>query len=308
MQQDLTRQGSLTRRIFCNWQLYLLLIPAVVYIFIFNYVPIYGVQIAFRNFSPRKGFTGSPFVGLAHFQRFFSLPDFWRLLRNTLALSGYTLLVGFPLPIILALMLNQCRYGKFKRVVQNVIYAPHFVSLVVLVGMMNVMFSPNNGVINTIIKQLGGQPQLFVGSATAFRHMYVWSGVWQNVGWNSIIYFAALAGVSADLHDAAIVDGASKIQRIRYIDLPTIVPTITIMLVLQVGQLMSVGFEKVFLMQNNLNLQTAETIQTYIYKKGLLDVDYSYSAAVSLFNNLVNFILLVSVNTASRKLMGSSLW
>lgn len=299
---------SLRKRIAENWQLYLLIIPAIVYIFIFNYMPMYGIQIAFRDFSPRMGFSGSPFVGLKHFIRFFSLPDFWRLLKNTLTLSLYTLLVGFPLPIILALMLNQCQFGRFKRVIQNVIYAPHFISLVVLVGMMNVMFSPNNGVINTVIKFFGGDPQLFMGDADAFPHMYVWSGIWQNMGWSSIIYFAALSGVSADMHDAAIVDGANKLQRIWYVDLPTIVPTITIMLVLQVGQLMSVGFDKVFLMQNNLNLQTAETISTYIYKKGLLDVDYSYSTAVSLFNNVVNFLLLISVNRASRKMTGSSLW
>ena len=290
------------------WQLYLLLIPAVVYIFIFNYMPLYGIQIAFRDYSPRRGITGSEWVGWKYFERFFSSPDCWKLIGNTLTLSVYSLIVGFPLPILLALLLNQSNRPLFKKVVQNVIYAPHFVSIVVLVGMINVMFSVNSGVVNTVIEALGGERILFTGQANCFPHMYVWSGVWQNMGWNSVIYFAALSSVSEDLHDAAIVDGASKLQRILNIDLPTIMPTITIMLVLQIGQLMNVGFEKVFLMQNNLNLATSETIQTYVYKQGLQNADYGYSTAVGLFNNVVNFILLYSVNTISRKIGGSSLW
>lgn len=290
------------------WQLYLLMIPAVVYIFIFNYMPLYGIQIAFKKFSSRKGIAGSPWVGLRYFNRFFDSPDCWRLVRNTLSLSIYSLVAGFPLPIILALMLNQCSSPHTKRLVQNVIYAPHFVSLVVLVGMINVMFSVNSGVVNTVIEMLGGERILFTGQAGCFPHMYVWSGIWQNMGWNSIIYFAALSSVSEDLHDAAIVDGASKWQRILHIDLPQIMPTITIMLVLQVGQLMNVGFEKVFLMQNNMNLQVSETIQTYVYKQGLQRSDYGYSTAVGLMNNVINFVLLTSVNALSRKIGGSSLW
>lgn len=303
------RQRTLMRRhVTAYWQLYCLLLPAVVYIFIFNYMPLYGIQIAFRSYSPRRGYLGSAWVGTKFFTRFFSSPDFWRLIKNTLALSGYTLLVGFPLPILAALLLNQCANGRFKRLVQNLIYAPHFVSMVVLVGMLNVMFSVNSGVFNTLLELTGRQRVLFTGSPGIFPHLYVWSGVWQNLGWNSIIYFAALSSVSEDLHDAAIVDGANKLQRIRHIDLPTILPTITIMLVLQIGQIMNVGFEKVYLMQNNLNLQTSETIQTYVYKQGLQNADYGYSTAVGLFNNVVNFILLFSVNTASRRIGGSSLW
>jgi len=299
---------KLWRRMARCWQLYLLLIPAVVYIFIFNYMPLYGIQIAFKKFSPRKGYWGSPWVGLKYFNRFFDSPDFWRLIRNTLSLSVYSLIVGFPLPILIALMLNQCTSGGVKRVVQNVIYAPHFVSMVVLVGMINVMFSVNSGVVNTVIERLGGERVLFTGQANCFPHLYVWSGIWQNMGWDSVIYFAALSSVSEDLHDAAIVDGANKWQRIAHIDLPQIMPTITIMLVLRIGQLMNVGFEKVFLMQNNLNLQTAETIQTYVYKQGLIHSDYGYSTAVGLFNNVINFILLTSVNAVTRKIGGSSLW
>ncbi len=296
------------RRMGRCWQLYLLLIPAVVYIFIFNYMPMYGIQIAFRNFSPRKGYLGSPWVGLKYFERFFNSPDCWNLIKNTLTLSVYSLVVGFPLPILLALLLNQCSQPRFKKIVQNAIYAPHFVSMVVLVGMINVMFSVNSGVVNTVIEKLGGERILFTGQANCFPHMYVWSGIWQNMGWNSVIYFAALSSVSEDLHDAAIVDGASKMQRIVHIDLPTIMPTITIMLVLQIGQLMNVGFEKVYLMQNNLNLATSETIQTYVYKQGLQHASYGYSTAVGLINNVVNFILLTSVNTLTRRMGGSSLW
>ena len=302
------RKVRLWKRMARCWQLYLLLIPAVIYIFVFNYMPLYGIQIAFKKYSPRKGYAGSAWVGMKYFIRFFNSPDCLRLIKNTLTLSVYSLIVGFPLPILLALLLNQCSRGGFKKVVQNAIYAPHFVSTVVLVGMINVMFSANSGVVNTVIELLGGERILFTGQANVFPHLYVWSGIWQNMGWNSIIYFAALSSVSADLHDAAIVDGASKLQRILHIDLPTIAPTITIMMVLQMGQLMNVGFEKVYLMQNNLNLQTAETIQTYVYKQGLLNADYGYSTAVGLFNNVVNFVLLFIVNLTTKKMGGASLW
>lgn len=271
-------------------------------------MPLYGIQIAFRNYSPRKGYWNSPWVGWKYFERFFASPDCWNLIKNTLTLSIYSLVVGFPLPIVVALMLNQCNKTGFKKLVQNAIYAPHFVSMVVLVGMINVMFSVNSGVVNTVIEMLGGERILFTGQADCFPHLYVWSGIWQNMGWNSVIYFAALSAVSEELHDAAIVDGASKLQRICHIDLPTIMPTITIMLVLQIGQLMNVGFEKVWLMQNNLNLSASETIQTYVYKQGLQNADYGYSTAVGLFNNVVNFALLYTVNTVTRRIGGSSLW
>lgn len=302
------RRTRLLRKMGRCWQLYLLLIPAAVYILVFNYLPMYGIQIAFKNYSPRKGFAASKFVGMKYFNRFFASPDFWRLIKNTLTLSVYSLLVGFPLPILIALMLNQCSVGSAKKLVQNVIYAPHFISMVVLVGMINVMFSVNSGVVNTVIEKLGGTRVLFTGQPGAFPHMYVWSGIWQNMGWNSIIYLAALSSVSGDLHDAAVVDGASKLQRILHIDIPSIMPTITIMLILQIGQLMNVGFEKVYLMQNNLNLSVSETIQTYVYKQGLQNADYGYSTAVGLFNNVINFILLTSVNAITRRMGGSGLW
>ncbi len=302
------RNKRLLKRIGHCWQLYILILPAFLYIFVFAYMPMYGIQIAFKNYSPRKGYAGSPSVGFKYFKQFFNSPDFGRLLGNTLKISFYSMVAGFPLPIIMALLLNQCSIGPFKRAVQNIIYAPHFVSTVVLVGMINVMFSVNSGVVNTLMEALGQERILFTGQPTVFPHLYVWSGIWQNMGWGSIIYFAALSSVSEELHEAAIVDGANKWQRIIHLDLPTIMPTITIMLIMNLGQIMNVGFEKVYLMQNNLNLQTAETIQTYVYKQGLIRSNYGYSTAVGLTNNVVNLIMLVSVNAVTRKMGGSSLW
>lgn len=291
-----------------NYVLYLLLLPALAYIIIFNYIPIYGVQIAFRDYDATLGFWGSPWVGMANFEKFFRSPNAWQIIKNTVLLSGYQLIAGFPLPIILALLINQCRGRRFKKLVQNITYAPYFISMVVLVGMMQIMFSPNSGVINTMIKALGGEEIFFFGEMGMFRHLYVWSGVWQKMGFDSIIYIAALSGVSMEIHEAAIVDGASKFKRMLHIDLPAIVPTMMIMLILAVGQIMSIGFEKVYLMQNSINSPVSEIISTYIYKKGLINVDYGLSSAVGLLNNVINCILLFTVNKASDKLTGSSLW
>jgi putative aldouronate transport system permease protein len=268
----------------------------------------YGVQIAFKNFMANRGIWKSPWVGLTHFKRFFMSPDFLSLVWNTIILSIYQLVVGFPIPIIIALLINQCGSLRFKKFVQNVMYAPHFISIVVLVGMMQVMMSPRSGVINTIITLLGNDPVFFFGQERYFRHLYVWSGIWQSMGFNSIIYISVLAGVSQEMHEAAIVDGATKFKRILYIDLPSIMPTAAILLILSIGQMMSIGFDKVYLMQNSINLPVSEVISTYIYKKGILDTDYSFSSAVGLFNNVINFTLLIMVNKISRKLTGSSLW
>lgn len=291
-----------------NYVLYLLLLPAFLYVLIFNYVPMYGIQLAFKEYMAGLGIWGSPWVGFEHFERFFASPDFGDIVWNTISLSLYQLLVGFPIPILLALLINSCSRLGFKKYVQNLIYAPHFISIVVLVGMMQIMMSPRSGVINTLITSLGAEPVFFFGEEKYFRHLYVLSGVWQNMGFNSIIYISALAGVGYDMHEAAIVDGASKWKRILYIDLPSILPTAMIMLIMQVGQVMSIGFEKVYLMQNSINMPVAEIISTYIYKKGILDTDYGFSAAVGLFNNVINFILLVTVNKFSKKTTGSSLW
>ena len=302
------RQASLWRRMGRCWQLYLLLIPAVIYIFIFNYLPLYGIQIAFRNYSPRKGYWGSAWVGWKYFDRFFSSPDCWKLIKNTLSLSIYSLVVGFPLPIILALLLNQCTKTGFKKLVQNVIYAPHFISMVVLVGMINVMFSVNSGVVNTVIERLGGERVLFTGQAECFPHLYVWSGVWQDLGWGTIIYLATLSSVSPELHEAAYMDGANRMQIIWHVNLPCILPTVVIMLIMSCGRILSVGFEKIYLLQNSLNLDVSQVISTYTYELGLLGGQYSYSTAIGLFNTVVNVVMLLIVNTICKRLSDVSLW
>ena len=291
-----------------KWRvLYLMLITGLVYIVIFNYIPMYGVTIAFKDFYASKGIMGSPWVGLEHFKRVFRSPDFLQILWNTLSLSIYQLLITFPLPIFLALLINSCHSKRFGKFVQNVTYAPYLVSVVVLVGMMMIMFAPR-GVFNNIIDILGGERRLFMGDAKYFRHIFVLSAVWQTTGWNSIIYLATLSGVSTELYEAARMDGASKFQRILHIDIPHIVPTIAIILTLNAGAVMSMGFEKAYLMQNDLNIGVSEILSTYVYKKGLLDIDYGYSAAVGLFNNVINLIILLLVNKAAKKITDSSLF
>ncbi len=298
----------LLKRICRNWVLYLFVLPSVLYIIIFNYVPLYGIQLAFKNFSAAEGIWGSPWVGFDHFERFFQSYQFWDLIRNTLTLSIYSLCMNFPIPIILALLLNYSVNPKFKKFTQTITYAPYFISVVVLVGMINVFFSPD-GPINQILMIFGmEEPILFMGNPSYFKHIFVWSGVWRQAGWGSIIYIATLAGVSPELHEAAIVDGANKLQRIFHVDLPSIIPTAVIMLIMNVGNIMSLGFEKAFLLQNDINIGVSEIISTYVYKVGIQSAQYSYSTAIGLFNNCVNFILLISVNQASKRLSGSSLW
>lgn len=291
-----------------HYQLYLLFLPTLIYFILFQYVPMYGVQIAFKDFMATRGITGSDWVGFEHFERFFQSFQFWTLIQNTAGLSLYGLAVGFPIPIVLALLLNQLSRQRFKRFVQTVTYAPHFVSTVVIVGMLTIFLSTSSGLINHLIVALGGEPIFFLGSPEWFKTLHVLSGVWQGAGWGAIIYLAALAGVDPGLHEAAIIDGASKLQRIRYIDIPSIMPTIIIVLILQFGSIMSVGFEKTFLMQNALNLDSSEVISTYVYKTGLQGAQYSFSAAVGLFDSVVNFILLIGVNRMARRLTATSLW
>ena len=302
---------KLTRKLkkaLSQWQLYALLLPTLVYFILFRYVPMYGVQLAFKDFMPNLGITGSPWVGFKHFIRFFNSYQFEVLIKNTLALSLFQLAVGFPLPIILAISINSLRSKKMKKVVQTVTYAPYFISTIVLVGMINIFFSLNGGLVNSIIQSLGGQPIHFLGKQEWFRPLYVFSGVWQNMGWNTMIYIAALSGVNPDLHEAAKIDGADKFQRVLHVDLPQIVPTIVTLLILNVGRIMSVGFEKVYAMQNSMNLAVSETISTYVYKVGLLDGQYGFSAAVDIFNAIINLILLLIVNRSAKKMGGSSLW
>ena len=289
------------------WQLYIFLIPAVAGLILFSYVPMYGILLAFKDYNPFDGIWGSEWVGMEYFVRFFRSPYFKVLLKNTLTISIYGLLVGFPIPIILALGLNQVRNLKFKKTVQTITYAPHFISTVVMVGILNIVLA-DQGFVNAILNMLGKDSILFMGVEKYWRHIYVWSGVWQGMGWSAIIYIAALAGVSPELHEAAIIDGANKLQRIIHIDLPAIKPTIVITLILNCGSIMGVGFEKAFLMQNPMNTGVSEVIATYVYKTGLIAGDYGFSTAVGLFNSLVNCILLLSVNAAAKKLGESSIF
>ncbi|MCR8632986.1 ABC transporter permease [Paenibacillus radicis (ex Xue et al. 2023)] len=291
-----------------NWDLYVLILPVIAYFVIFHYLPMYGVQIAFKDFMAVKGIGGSPWVGLKHFERFFNSYYAWRLIRNTLGISLYQLAVSFPIPIILALLINEVRNNKFKRIVQTVTYAPHFLSTVVMVGLILVFLSPKNGMINLVIIALGGDPVYFMVENGWFKSVYVLSEVWQNAGWASIIYLAALAGIDPQLYEAAVVDGASKIKRIIHITIPSLMPTAIILLILNFGHVMSVGFEKVFLMQNNLNLESSEVISTYVYKNGLVGAQYSFSAAIGLFNSVINFTLLIVVNSISKRISQTSLW
>lgn len=295
------------KRLYESRQLYLLLLPAMVYLVIYHYMPIYGVQIAFRDYSPILGITGSKFVGMKHFTRFFTSPQFLTLMRNTLALSGLQLLLGFPLPIILALMLNEVRSVRYKKLVQNATYIPHFISTVVLCGMV-MNFLSQKGIINQLVSVFTGQPIEFLSNSAYFRGYYIVSGLWQETGWSSIIYIAALAGVDREMIEASEIDGASRIQRIRYINFPSILPTIVILLIMQCGKIMSVGYEKTYLLQNATNLNVSEIISTYVYKRGLLGAQYSFSAAVGLFDSVVNLVLLVTVNAISWKLGDTSLW
>lgn len=291
-----------------NWILYLFIAPCILYLIIFNYIPLYGIQLAFKEFSPSLGIWGSEWVGMEQFRRFFGSYQFWDLLRNTLVLSLYSLCVNFPIPILLALLLNYAISKRFKKFVQTVTYAPYFLSVVVLVGMIEVFFSAD-GPINRILQMTGReQPILFMGNPAYFKHIFVWSGTWKQAGWGAIIYIAALASVSPELHEAAIMDGANKLQRILHVDIPAISPIAVIMLIMNVGNIMNLGFEKAYLLQNDINISASEIISTYVYKVGILSSQYSYSTAIGLFNNVINFILLVSVNHISKKLSGSGLW
>ncbi len=288
--------------------LYLLLLPAVLYALIFLYAPMGGVLIAFKDYSPVKGIIGSPWVGLKYFIKFFNAYNFNQIFFNTLSLSVYNLVAQFPIPILFALLLNQMRQRRFRKVVQTVSYAPHFISMVVLVGMLNVFLSPSTGIVNILIKSLGGDAVYFLGKADLFRPVYVWSGVWQDTGRSAIIYIAALSSIEQELHEAAMVDGASKLQRTLYIDIPGIMPTAVIMLILNLGRIMTVGFEKAYLMQNTLNIAASEIISTYVYKVGLLNAQFSLSTAIGLFNSVISCVLVVFVNFIARRYSDTSLW
>ncbi|ARP44618.1 Protein LplB (plasmid) [Geobacillus thermodenitrificans] len=295
------KKRSLVKYIIQNYILYLFLAPAIILTIIFKYVPMYGAIIAFKNFSPMKGIWGSDWVGFEHFKDFLTSPNFASIFMNTLKLSVYGLIWGFPVPILLALMLNQVRRVAIKKNIQLILYAPNFISVVVITGMLFIFLSPT-GPINAILSIFIDKPISFMTDPDAFRSIYIISGIWQTAGWSSIIYVAALANVDPQLHDAATIDGASLLQRIIHIDLPALKPVIAISFILAVGGIMSIGFEKAYLMQTAMNLPTSEIIPTYVYKVGLQSGDYAYSTAVGLFNSIINVILLVFANIVVKKL------
>lgn len=305
------RACVLGRSMRARWQLLVMISIPLIYVLLFSYVPMAGIQLAFKKYDFREGIWGSPWVGLYQFRRFFKSYMFARVMKNTFAISLYSLLAGFPIPVIFALALNAMPFGRYRKIVQTITYMPHFISTVVMVGILMQVFNIRSGLYGVIGTALTGKimPDLF-GIPEAFTHLYVWSGIWQGLGWNSIIYIAALAGIDPELHEAAIIDGASRFQRMRYIDFPGIASTISIMLIMSMGGILSVGFQKVYLMQNNLNLMKSEVISTYVYKIGLVTGggDFSFGTAIGLFNSVVSFVMIVTVNTICKRLGGSSLW
>lgn len=297
-----------SKRIKKHWQFYLLVLLPVAYLIIFKYVPMGGVLIAFKEYNVVQGIWDSPWVGLKYFEQFLESPYFWNYIRNTIVVSLYGLAVGFPAPILLALLLNEIRNGWFKKTVQMVTYAPYFISTVIMVSIVIVALSPNVGMVNNVLRLFGFEGIDFMGRPELFKSIYVWSDVWQFTGYGAIIYIAALAGVNPELYEAAKVDGATRFQKIWNIDLPSIFPVMVILLILNVGSMMSVGFEKMYLMQNPLNLESSEIISTYVYKVGLLNANFSFSTAIGLFNSVINLFLIVTVNAIARRLSESSLW
>ncbi len=300
--------GLLAARMGRNWQAYLFLAPALLYFVIFHYGPMYGVQIAFKNFMATRGILHSPWVGFYHFERLFRSFQFPIIVRNTVLLSVGNLLWGFPVPILFALMLNQLGSRRFKRIVQTVTYAPYFISTVVVAGLIFIFTKLDTGVVNIALMRLGLEQVFFMGSAAWFRPLYIVSGIWQHTGWDSIIYLAALSSISPELHEAALADGANKLQRIWHIDVPGIMPTAVVLFILRAGQIMRLGFEKVYLMQTSLNLEASEVISTYVYKIGLQQAQFSLGAATELFNSVINLTLILLVNRVARSLSQTGLW
>lgn len=290
------------------WDLYLLVLPVLAWLIIFKYRPMYGSIIAFQNYSPSRGVMGSPWVGLAHFERFFRAHNFKSILWNTVSLSLYQLVVSFPIPIILALVLNEVQNKRYKKLVQTVTYAPYFLSTVVMVGLIDAFLYPKTGLLNTLIMRLGGTSRNFMAEQASFQTIFVLSHIWKAAGWGSIIYMAALSSIDPQLYEAARIDGANRLKIMLYVTLPAIAPTAIIMLIRECGSIMNVGFEKIFLMQNDLNLTRSEVISTYVYKVGMVNSQYSYSTAVDLFNSIINLVMLLCVNRIAKSVSETSLW
>lgn len=290
-----------------NKLLYVMLLPVLLYYIVFHYAPMYGAMIAFKDFSPRLGIWGSDWVGFEHFREFFTGPYFWRTIKNTVLISFYQLLFGFPAPIVLALLLNELKHALFKRTVQTITYMPHFISLIVICGILK-DFTSSEGVINDIVAFFGGERVTFLLEPSLFRTVYVSSGIWQNIGWGTIIFLAALTGIDQEQYEAAKIDGAGRWKQMTHVTLPGLMPTIIILLILDIGRMMNVGFEKIILLYNPGTYETADVISSYVYRVGLQDFNYSFSSAVGLFNSVINFVLLISSNWLSRKFNDTSLW
>ncbi|MGP4039598.1 ABC transporter permease [Gracilibacillus sp. D59] len=308
MSNATAKRKKALKRFLSRYDLYLMLLLPIMWYMIFQYGPMYGLQIAFKDYNPVQGFLGSEWVGFENFTRFFSSYYFGRLLWNTLSISLLSLLIAFPIPIFLALLINEIKSLNLKKTLQNVTYIPHFISVVVIVGMLDLFLSPDGGFINIILNSLGIESIPFLEKPEWFKTIFIGSNIWQNMGWQSIIYVAALSGIDTQLYEAAKIDGASRLQRIIHVSLPGIFPVIIILLILDIGQFMNVGFEKILLMQNNLNLESSEVIQTFVYRNGILNGDYSYSTAIGLFNSIINFALLLLINRYARKKAETSLW
>ncbi len=302
------KKSNLWLRTMKHYQLYLLLLPSAVLLFCFAYLPMVGIVIAFQSYSPALGIAGSKFVGMKNFLQYFRSYQFGVTIKNTLVLSLYSILVGFPLPILLALMCNQMKTKMFKKVFQVITYLPHFISTMVMCGLILIFLSPSSGLFANLFRLFGAQFPNLMSSASAFKHVYVWSDIWQHLGWDSIIYLAALAGIDPTYYEAATMDGASTLQKIRYIDIPMILPTAMVLLILRAGSILGIGFEKVFLLQNVQNIMSSEIISTYVYKMGMQSMQYSLSTAIGLFNTVVNLIVLLLVNFIARKTTDSSLF
>lgn len=291
-----------------KWQLLVMFAVPLIWYIIFCYIPMYGIQLAFRDYNPRLGYLGSPFVGLQWFRQFFSSYYWMDIIWNTFSISLYSIVIGFPVPIILAIIINELPGKKFKKILQNITYTPHFISVVVLCGMLYLFLSPQYGILNTILGAFGAEPIGFLESSKYFKGVYVLSEVWQESGWSSIIYIAALAGIDPALYEAAKIDGAGRIKRIIHISLPGITPTIVTLLILKIGQIMSIGFEKAYLLQNDLNLKSSEIISTLVYKQGILQGNIGYATAVGLMNSCLNLLLIILANKFCKKFFDTSLW
>ncbi len=292
-----------------DYDVYLLILPVVVYFVIFAYIPMYGIQIAFKNYSPALGFADSPWVGLDHLTRFINSLYFGRVIKNTLIMSVYSLIISIPAPVILALLFNEVRTKRLRVTMQAISYAPNFISTVVMVSMIIMFLTPQTGFVDSILRVFGySAEQSIINEPSAFYHLYVWTGVWQGMGWSSVIYSAAIEGVPVDMYEAARLDGASKLKQIWYITIPSISPTIIILAIMAIGNVLNIGYEKVFLMQTSLNLTSSEIISTYVYKSGLQQAQYSFSTMVGLFNNVINFIILIIANSIAKRVSETSLW